>query len=956
MALFGRSAALQAQTVAQPPSDGTLPAQAAAADQSSNKTTDLQEVVVTGIRYSMEQSIAQKRAASNVTEVVTADDIGKMPDKNIADALQRLPGVNISSAGANEGGFDEADRISCRGTNPSLAQTTIDGHMVASGDWFVLDQTGTVGRSVSYTLLPAELVKEVVVNMSSEASFMEGGVSCNVDIHTRNPLDFQKSQTLEASVGAVYATLPATTDPQFNALGNWVNDAHNFGVLLQLFYEQRHEERQGQELLGYSQIGPCSQMVTGIPGSTQLAGGGCSTGAVTLTPHPDLANVWYPDLIGSAFFQQERKRSGGLLKAEWQPNDNVLIEASGFLSKLSATNVNDNYLFWGSSIINGGAGEAPSPGYTVQNGTLTNASFAPQAGVNYSVYDQISRPGEGSDTNFGNLDIHIAATDHLKLLGQLGVTSGHGLTPTQNVSETVPSQGTGAGYTLNGITSAASWNLGPTNNTTPTPGGVPVAFSWIFGDQNMDVLDKETYGKIDGTFTLDNSAFTDFQFGARYADHERHLWGVIGQGPNFAVPGSTSGANYPTGYQNYPAAFGNGLGGVFPNDIWYWTAAQLAAYDNAYTNRDPVTRADWTSDYGLEEKDAAAYFQANFKSGDFSGNIGLRFVQTKESVVNNIGVNVPNPAAPPPGVIATSAFGAYEQVTTDNTYNDFLPSANLKWDINKDLVGRFAVAQTMARPDYSALASSTSLGAPPPTPTSPPGSATGSNPNLKPVISTDLDAGLEWYFAPKSLLAADLFYMNLHDYVSYGSILQTYTNFNTTYPNGFAAPYLVTVPINANGRVYGAELTYLQPITDNFGIEANYTYADGTQTSDVNGTGVAGAPITQASGTGDALVGASKTTYNVIAYYETAKFTARVAWSYRSSFYSGLDRSTAFFQNDIGNLSATLGYAVNDQFTITLDGLNLNNPTLKYFALNEDQPRAFYKNGTQYYLNFRFKF
>jgi iron complex outermembrane receptor protein len=926
MALFGRSAALQAQTVAQPPSDGTLPAQAAAADQSSNKTPDLQEVVVTGIRYSMEQSIAVKRAASNVTEVVTADDIGKMPDKNIADALQRLPGVNISSAGANEGGFDEADRVSCRGTNPSLAQTTIDGHMVASGDWFVLDQTGTVGRSVSYTLLPAELVKEVDVNMSSEASFLEGGVSCNVDIHTRNPLDFQKSQTLEASAGAVYATLPATTDPQFNALGNWINDSHNFGVMLQLFYEQRHEERQGQELLGYSQISPTSPMAVA---------------------NPNLANVWYPDLIGSAFFQQERKRSGGLLKVEWQANDNVMLDASGFLSKLSATNVNDNYLFWGSSIINGGAGEAPSPGYTMQSGTLTSATFAPQAGVNYSVYDQISRPGEGSDTNFGNLDIHITATDHLKFLGQLGVTSGHGLTPTQNVSETVPSQGTGAGYALNGITSAASWNLGPTINTTPTPGGVPVAFSWIFGDQNMDVLDKETYGKIDGTFTLDNSAFTDFQFGARYADHERHLWGVIGQGPNFAVPGSTSGANYPTGYQNYPAAFGNGLGGIFPNNVWYWTAAQLAAYDDAFTNRDPIGRADWTSDYGLEEKDAAAYFQANFKSGDLSGNIGLRFVQTKESVIQNVGVTLPPAPAPvPAGVIATSAFGPYEQVTTDNTYNDFLPSANLKWDINKDLVGRFAASQTMARPDYSSLAASTALGAPPPTPTSPPGSATGSNPNLKPVISTDFDAGLEWYFAPKSLLAVSAFYMNLHDYISYGSVLQTYTNFNSAYPNGFAAPYDVTVPVNANGRVYGAELNYLQPITENFGVEANYTYADGVQTSDV----------TSASGTGDTLVGTSKTTYNVIAYYETAKFTARVAWSYRSAFYSGLDRSTAFFQNDIGNLSATLGYAVNDQFSITLDGLNLNNPTLKYYALNEDQPRAFYKNGTQYYLNFRFKF
>jgi iron complex outermembrane recepter protein len=934
MALFGESTALQAQQAVQPPSDGALPAQAASADQAS-KPSDLQEVVVTGIRYSMEQSIAQKRAASNVTEVVTSEDIGKMPDKNIADALQRLPGVTISSAGGNEGAFDEADRVSCRGTNPSLAQTTIDGHMVASGDWFVLDQTGTVGRSVSYTLLPSELVKEVVVNMSSEASFLEGGVACNVDIHTRSPLDFQKPTTLEASAGAVYATLPGKSDPQFTGLGNWVNDAHNFGVMLQLFYEQRHETRDGQELLGYSQIAPGSNLATA---------------------YPNLANVWYPDLIGSAFFQQERQRAGGLLKAEWQANDNVLVDASGFLSKLNMTNVNDNYLFWGNNIFNGGNGQAGAngavpglglqPGYTVAGNTLTSATFAPIAGTNYGVYDQISRPGEGSDTNFGNVDIHITATDHLKFLGQLGVTSGHGLTPTQDVAETLPGQNNGAGYTLNGVTSAANWNLGSSINTTPTPGGVPVAFSWIFGDQNMDVLDKETYGKIDGTFTLDNSAFTDFKFGVRYADHQRHLWGVIGQGPNFAVAGSTSPSNYPTGYLNYPAAFGNGLGGNFPTSIWYWSPAQLAAYNDAFTNRDPVTRADWTSDYGLEEKDSAAYFQADFKGSNWSGNVGLRLVQTKESVITNVGVTLPPAPAPvPAGVIATSAFGPYEQVTTDNTYNDFLPSANLKWDISPDLVGRFALSQTMARPDYSALAGSTSLGAPPPTPTSPPGSATGSNPNLKPVISTDFDAGLEWYFAPKSLLAVDGFYMNLHDYISYGTVNATYTNFNVTYPNGFAAPYLVTVPINADGRVYGASINYQQPITDNFGIQANYTYADGVQTSNVSA----------ANGTGDTLVGTSKNTYNVIAYYETAKFSARVAYSYRSAFYSGLDRSTAFFQDDVGYLSATLGYQVNDSFTITLDGVNLNNPTIKYYALNTDQPRAFYKNGSDYYLNFRFK-
>src|SRR5258708_16200790 len=99
-----------------------------------------------------------------------------MPDKNVADSRARLPGVTTSAAGANEGGFDENDRVSMRGTNPSLTQTLINGHGVAAGDWFVLDQVQTVGRSVSYTLLPSEILSKVVVESTPSASLVYGGV------------------------------------------------------------------------------------------------------------------------------------------------------------------------------------------------------------------------------------------------------------------------------------------------------------------------------------------------------------------------------------------------------------------------------------------------------------------------------------------------------------------------------------------------------------------------------------------------------------------------------------------------------------------------------------------------------------------------------------------------------------------------------------------------------------
>ncbi|HKD54250.1 MAG TPA: TonB-dependent receptor [Steroidobacteraceae bacterium] len=914
MALFGRNGAVQAQ--------------AASGDQAAAPASaGVQEVVVTGIRYSLEQSVEQKRAATNVVDVVTAEDISKLPDKNVADALQRLPGVNISSAGATEGGFDEADRVSLRGTNPSLTLTLINGHNVSSGDWFVLNQTGTVGRSVSYTLLPAELVSKVVVQKSTEANFVEGGAAGTVDIITRRALDFQKPVTLEANAGAVYADLPGKTDPQFSALGNWINDDKNFGVLLQVFAENRHLQRQGQELLGYQQIAPGSNIAT---------------------LHPDLANVSYPVLLGSTLFQQERKRTGGFANIEWQPNDNLNFDATGFLSKLEATNLNTNYLFWGSNILAGGKGQSPDPGYVVQNGTLVSASFAPVAGTNYGVYDQISRPDASASSNFGNLDVHLRATDALSFLGQFGVSEGHGRTPTQDVSETNPGQGNGAAYALHGITSAASWNLGNTINTTPQPGGVPVAFGWIFGDQNMDAVDRETWGKIDGDFKMDGGLFKSFKFGARYTDHDRHLWGAIGQGPGCNGEACPAGLpanspqspfnplNYPVGFQNYPSFFGDGLGAGFPTGIWYWTSQQLSAYNLQFTNRDPITRADWTSDYGLKEKTAAGYLQLDFGGTGWAGNVGVRYVHTDDKVTNNVSATPQTP-----GVITTSAFGPYVVQTTDNSHNDILPSANLKFDLSPDLVARAAVGQTLARPDYSALASSISLGAPPPPGTV--GSGSGANPTLKPIKATSGDLGLEWYFAPRSILAGDAFYMDLKNYVGFGSVIKEFLTFSNQFPNGYVAPYNVTVPINADGRVYGFEAQYQQTFFDHWGIVTNYTYADGKQTSNVPPGGT------------NLLVGTSKNTANAIGFFENAHFSARVAYTYRSAFYSGLDRSTAFSQGALGTLAASLGYIANDNFSITLDGLNLNNPRLKYFALNESQPRAFYLNGRQYYLTLHFK-
>jgi len=882
---------------------------AEAQNKPDTKTEELGTIVVTGIRDTEAASLKLKQASDSHVEIVTAEDVGKLPAKNVADTLERLPGVNISSSSASEGGFDENDRVSLRGTNPSLTQTLINGHGVGTGDWFVLSQVQTVGRSVSYTLLPSEIVSEVVVHKTSEAKIVEGGAAGSVDIITRKPLEYSKYLTAEATVGGVYADLPGNTKPQFSGLVNWKNADNTFGVLAQVFYEQRSLQREGQEVVGgYSQIAADSAIAKA---------------------HPDLAGVYYPNETGAVLFTQKRTRQGGVVDVEFKPTDTLTLDLNGFYSKLKADNYNRNYMMWASQFVPSGAGLGA---YTVNNHVLTSATFAPVPGSTtpYVVYDMISRPGAASQSNFLTLDAKWRASDHLDFKFQGGTTNGKGKSPTQDVSELGAQAGAGASWNMHGVSSPIAWTMGGDNSS---PAGILPQDGWIFGEQGIDVKDKENWGQADGSYAFDNGVLSSLDFGVRYAKHTRENLFDVAQGPNFSTPWDNA-ANYPlTSFQLYPGSFGSDVGGSFPSPIWYWTPAQLAAIDAKFANRNPVTRFYFNDIYSVKEKDSAAYIQANFKGDGWAGNIGGRFVRTEESISYS---STSPQEAKVIGPIKGSAFGDYFWNTYEHTGDKFLPSANLKFDLAEDKALRLAASQTMTRPDYSALAGFVSLDDLTHT-------GSGGNPQLKPIISTNFDVAWEWYFAPRGLVSVAGYYMDLKDYVNFGNESRTYQDQQATEQSGHpvTSTYLVSVPHNVDGSVKGVELNYIQPIGENFGVALNYTYADGSTNN------------------GGPLQGTSKNTYNVSGYFENKDFNARLSYTYRSTFYAGVSRTDTYFQRSIGDLNASLGYSFAPWGSVTLDAMNLNNPKLKYYTQSPNygqQPYAFYVNGRQYYVTLRVKF
>lgn len=896
---------------------GAAPNGADPQQNDSNDTRHLGTIEVHGIRGSTEASLQLKKSADSHISVVTAEDIGKLPAKNVADTLQRLPGVNISTQSGNEGGFDEDDRVSLRGTNPNLTLTTINGHSLGTGDWFVLSQAQTVGRAISYSLLPAEIVKEVVVHKSSEAKFLEGGAAGTVNVITRKPLEFPERFTGQVTFGGVYADLPGKTTPQASALFNFKNGDNTLGLMLQVFYEKRELRRDGQEVVGgYVQVAPTDPVVAA---------------------HPDLANVFYPNLIGATSFLQTRKRKGGAFDIEFKPSDNWTLDLNGLYSKLDADNQNRNFMLWPAGPGNAGflpQGVGLQPGYTVKNNVLTSATFAPRPGnaTPYAVYDQIMRPGASSKSSYVALNAKWQATQNLAFNGEIGTLDADGRSPTQNVIETNQAAGAGAHWQMNGPGNPISWGLIDANASSPAASGATPGF--IFGDQNIDVQDDEDWYKIDGSLYFDNSVLSSLDFGLRYANHTREDENhVIGQGPQpgfFALDLS----KFP--FSHYPGGFADGLGGDFPRNVWTFTPAQIAAINAQFSNKDPVARFHWADLFSVNEKDSAAYLQANFTGNFWSGNLGVRAVRTKESISYNTAHPDEFTVA---GPITGSAFGNFFKSHFEHSYSKLLPSGNLKFDLRDDLVLRLAASQTLTRPNYSAL--SGVLTADDLTHT-----GNGGNPRLKPLVSTNEDVSLEWYFTRRGLLSASAFNMDLKDYVTFANQPRQLVDVQASNAAGrqITATYLISEPTNVDGTVHGVELNYIQPIGEYFGVAANYTYAKGhadTPTGD------------------EPLQGTSKNTYNLQAYFENDRFNVRMTYSYRSEFFAGVDRSDNFYQQNYGTLALSAGYMINDWMTLSLDALNLNNPELDYVVKNDaigTQPHSEYKNGRQYYLTLTVKF
>lgn len=894
--------------------------------------TELDTVVVTGIRASLQESLDLKRNADAIVDAITAEDIGKFPATNVAEAMTMIPGVTIDRA------YGQGEKVSILGTDPALNRTLLNGQSIASGDWNMSDFPT---RTFNYSLLAPQLVGKVEVYKSPEAHIDEGSIGGTVIVSTRKPLDMPESTTIAGQIGYVHNDRVERTDPQGSLLFGWKNRNDSFGVIVSAQSAIESIRRDGIESYGYvtakdyrdgrggggsvNNLPPDWSRPPNPDGSQPTLPPSC-VGACAQTLENNLEAVG-PNSTSAHFFEQRRERKTYSLALQFRPVEQLDVE-------FNALKIDADYDHMAQSMFamqgNTWNSLMRLTDVTVEDGIMTRGTmenglviFDLQnrlARIESETYDlkatwnderwfastQLgsTRADGGPKQVFGEF---LARTDYTWDISGAprhpGSLTFHGDNPFLNPDLFQMDGGWGADPDL------PTWNTGWGGNLVEKP-----------------TLDKERYGQVDFGIRL-NSPVYQVRFGYKRRDHETRqiqrgvaLASVAGYGDARAsqfsprpLPG-----NYLDGFSGY-----GDLGKRFTIDGWAladyirsgaWLAPWQTMPEISTFNAAEFVRNTWS----VEEKIDAGYVQADFSVGALRGNAGVRYVRTEATSGGwACSVNLSNCPA-----------DAYVPISTTRKYNNALPNLNLVYDVADDVLLRFSAAKVIARPNYSDMSSYLWLSDQQLT-------GGGGNPELGPYRSTNLDLSAEWYFSANAILAASLFYKDIDDYILLSTRPEVHFNQNQNQN----MTYQVDRPQNAGtAKVKGASLAYQQDLWGGFGIVANYTFSD-AEASD-----------------GDPLPFNSEHQLNISPYFERGPWSARVTYGWRDKYFTQISGGMEIWVRDYASLDASLGYRVNEHLSITLDGMNLLDEAYHSYAEDERLTRGAYRTGRRYMASLRVQF
>jgi len=953
----------------------------------------MQTVEVSGIRTSMAKSLSVKKNASANVEVITAEDVGKMPDKNLADSLQRLPGVAVRTD------YDEAEKVSMRGTNPDMSLILFNGHTVSGGDWYVADQ-GSSSRSTSLSLMPSSVLNQAIVFKTSQANIADGGLAGTINVTTRKPLDKKDKFSGTIAIGAAYAQLPDKITPDLNVNATWQNDAGTMGVIVQGFKEKRYSRRDSTSRFAYGASSGWDVINTatmkGIIDES-LAGTGLKAA--------DLNGVRMPGSMSSEFVEGERARKGGMMSVQFKPNRDLDITATGFYSSMDANNhgrLTSGAMYsmlLGKNEPVGAVTAAAMP--TSSNGQQVFAQIKNPVIVNQtSIYglplkvlksadivfpagttpqyvgnsEGFYRDGANATSAFLDLDAKYRVNSELSVKGLASVTRGEGKTVLDQ-GLTFARYGTGISYALNGIGNPPDSQYFGTGTNTPglNPDGSGYKLVGLAAS-GIKTVDREHSLQFDAEYKIDKSFLQSIESGVRYSDHKRTS-GRYNPALRGGLPAAPT-----TGVMPYPSDFGSGLGNAnWDNTGFTYDPATVKAYIAAITKTTtPEFERRVASEIDMRERQSAVYLMANLELDKWSGNLGLRFVRTE--VDANISTPIPTntckrtepgkpavPCAAYPTAITTAGDGAsyrdnvafdpnggvlYYKTPTNRAFTNLLPSLNLRYEMDTDMIVRFGASRTLGRQNYNVLG--TGFGAP--TCIASGCTVNGPNPNLRPLLSDNIDLAWSWYFKPRSLISVNVFHSKIDGYVKTGTASQITVDLVDPRDQK-VKPFFVNTSSQQGAKISGIELAYEQPVWGGFGFQSNVSRAR-TKVDD-----------------GRPMVGASEWAANVGGYFENDDLSARLVYNYRGKYVSsstapaptsnsqglsvinGVAMPTApTIAAGVSTLAFSLNYNISKNLVASFDATNLLNTARAQYRYSEEEPQKLDVSGRQFYLNLKYKF
>ncbi|BFM12092.1 TonB-dependent receptor [Simiduia litorea] len=848
----------------------------------------IEEVQVLGIRGSLKAAIDTKREANAVVDAISAEDVGKFPDKNVAESLSRITGVAVSRE------YGEGEKITVRGSGPSVNRTLLNGQTVASADWFILDEPG---RSFNYTLLPSVLVSGLEVYKSPMASIDEGSIGGTVIVKTNRPLELD-ANTVSVAVEGQYSEKAEQWDPQLSAQYSWKNEAESFGVLVSAVQQERSVLREGLEVLGW---------------------------------RGDDDGYLVPSHIGAAKFEQQRDRTSLFLSAQFAPTEELSFTFNALNSEMEAKNQNQNFLILPN---NDRADVIANSGLT--SGSVTQSSVEGTGDIFIDYINRIS----STETESYDLSMDYE-TEAFSIHGVIGQTKASGGTLRETSWEYTNSN---ADYTYD--------LRSPGVTTDPlTTDAAAFGAGWIWGGEKP-TSDEETYAQIDLDFPVEFGVVTNLKTGLKIREAERtqdrkvYSW----HGPD-TIDASLGGSYLDYVFATCPTLatcglndkgnvnIGAPMGGTLTQQIEQNRSAMEAmAFDSLNgVPADYAVSRELAQNWAVTEDITALYVQADFEAERYRGNLGLRYVETQQQSSG--------------WEFSADSWGFYtldrdwltpaqmEWVSEDNDYSEVLPSLNVNYDLNDEMQLRFAAARVMARQNWNQLSPYSTYGS---LNQADPKGQMG-NPQLKPMLADQFDVSYEWYYADASLLAVTFFHKDIDSYLT--SHVITEERYDVQTDSMVAVDF--TQPLNGQGgSTDGVELS-LQHDFGGFGVQANYTYVDAN-------ADMARDIATPGSGL---VEGASEHMYNLTGYYENDTFGARLMYNYRTEWYKGLHFNGDELWNDsYGQWDLSASYNVTENISLVAEAINLTDEEVVEYNTSKERVMSIYENGRRFVLGARMSF